>query len=107
MEVLVNLLRPLRCDLGHGGQLRHRRLPHPARRAQGLEQARADRRPHAGNGVERGLDRALAAELLVIGDREPVRLVTDLLERVQRWRSRIEQQRIAVSDEVYFYLTVV
>src|SRR5919108_3003889 len=100
MEVVVNPLGHLRRHLRHGGELGHRRLTHAARRPQRLEQARADGGPDAGNRVERGLNRALPAQLLVIRDREPVRLVPDLLQRVQRGRRRVEQQRLATVARV-------
>src|SRR5215470_1185259 len=102
--MVVDLLRHLRRDFRHRGQLCHRRLAYPARRAQRLQQAGANGRADAGNRVERGLDRALAAQLFVVRDREAVRLVAELLQRVQRRRGWIEQQRLAAVARVDLFL---
>src|SRR5256886_12392847 len=83
MKVLVDALRELRRHLGHRRQLGHGGVAYAARRAERLEQARADRRPPARNGVEHRLDRSPAAQLLVVGDRSEERRVGE--ERRSRW----------------------
>src|SRR2546427_4261 len=94
MEVVEDPLGELRGDLRHRRQLGDRRVTDAARGAERLQEARPDRRSDAGDRVEHRLDRALRPELLVVGDREAVRLVPDALERVERGRRRIEDERV-------------
>ena len=53
-------------------------------RAEDAQQRSLARRADAGQLVERGLVCALGAQLAVVGDREPMRLVAQPLEQVQR-----------------------
>src|SRR5207247_6480595 len=69
-------------------------------RAEGLEEARPDRRPPARDRVQHGLQRPSRPELLVVGDREAVGLVADLLERMERGRRRVERERVEALADV-------
>src|SRR6185503_8186150 len=79
VKILVNLLRQLRCDLWDRGQLGDRGLAYPPGRTQRLQEAGPNGRSDAGNRVEHRLDRPPAPQLLVVGDREPMGLVANLL----------------------------
>src|SRR5262245_29885442 len=74
VEEVMDALGELWRDLGHAGQLRHRRGLDAAGRAERLQQAGAHGRPHAGNLVQHGRDGAALAQLLVVADREAMRL---------------------------------
>src|SRR6266568_6673093 len=84
VKEVVDSLRKLRGDLGHGGQLADRGRAHRPRRSEGLEQAGPEGRPDAGDLVQHRADGPPRAELLVIRDGEPVGLVAHLLERLER-----------------------
>src|SRR5881394_64605 len=88
------------CHLGDRGELGHRRLAYAPGRAEGLQEARADRTSHARDRVQHGLKGPLRPELLVVGDREAVRLIPDLLERVERGRRRVEHQGVEALADV-------
>src|SRR5437773_2174324 len=92
MEEIVDPLSELRGDLGHRGQLSDRRCPYSSRGAERLEELSAQRRADAGDLVEHRADRPALAELLVIADRESMRLVADLLEREQRARAQVQHE---------------
>ena len=51
--------------------------------------------PTPGQVVERGAHRRLGAQLAVVGDREPVRLVAQPLDEVERLRRRGQHDRVA------------
>ena len=57
--------------------------------------------PDARDLVEDRDQRALLAELLVVGDREAVRLVPDPLERLERRRREVEDQRVEAPGVVH------
>src|SRR5207244_7470353 len=71
------------------------------RGAQAAKQARSQCRPHAGNLVEHRADGPLRPQLLVIRDREAVRLVTDLLQRLERGRGQVEDEGLEPIRRVY------
>src|SRR5947208_9586613 len=100
VKVIEDALREPRRHLGDRRELGHRRFAHAPGRAEGLEEARADRRPHARDRVQHGLQRPSRPELLVVGDREAVGLVADLLERVERGRRRVERERVEALADV-------
>ena len=94
VEEVVDALGELRGDLGHGRELGDRGPAHRPGRAQGLEQTRPERGPHAGDLVQHRADGPPGAELLVVGDGEAVGLVADLLERVERGRGQVQHERL-------------
>ena len=69
---------------GHGGDLLDRGVAHALDRAEDLEQLALALRPDAGQVVEGGADRPLRAQVAVVGDREPMRLVAQALDQVER-----------------------
>ena len=73
---------------GHRGDLLDRRLADALDRAEDLEQLALALRPDAGQVVERRADGPLGAQVAVVRDREPVRLVAEPLDEVQRRRRR-------------------
>src|SRR5262249_58258677 len=86
MKEVVNALGEPRRHLGHGSELPDRGFAHRLGRSQCLEQARTQRGAYPGNLVEHRADGAPGAELLVICDGEAMRLVADLLKRLQPGR---------------------
>ena len=92
-------LRQRAADPGHGGDLLHRRLADALHRAEHLEQLALALRPDAGQVVERRPHRALRAQVAVVRDREPVRLVAEPLDQVQRLRRRRQQDRIGAAGQ--------
>ena len=80
-------LDPLRqgaADARDGGDLLDGRLTHPLDRAEDLEQLPLPLRADAGQVVERRADRPPVAQGPVVGDREPMRLVAQPLDEVER-----------------------
>ena len=71
------------ADARHGRDLLDRRLADPLDRAEHLEQLALALRPDARQVVERRPDGPLGAQVAVVGDREPVRLVAQALDEVQ------------------------
>src|SRR5439155_6826152 len=101
VKEIVDAVRELGRVLRHGGELSERGSAHRARRAQAAKQARSQCRPRAGNLVEHRADGPVRPQLLVLRDREAVRLVTDLLQRLERGRGQVEDEGLEPIRRVY------
>src|SRR6267378_7216664 len=104
VEISMDLLSELRRHLRNGRELGDRGLADAPGRAERLEKARPDRRPDPRNPVEHGLQGPPRPQLLMIGDREAVRLVADLLEGVECGRRGVEDERVEALTDVDFLL---
>src|SRR5207248_11520458 len=76
-------LRERGTDTRDAGEIGGHRLAHPAHRSELPEQGALLRGTDAGDVVEQRADRALAAHVLVVRDREAVRLVADPLDEIE------------------------
>src|SRR6266850_8047084 len=94
VEKVMDALGELRGNLGHRGQLADRGRAYRPGRAQRLEQARAERRADARDLVQHRADGAPRAQLLVVRDGEPVRLIPHLLKRLERGRGQVQNERL-------------
>src|SRR5215467_8673410 len=83
MELPVDLLRELAADALDLGQVLDARAHHALQSSEAGQQLLAPLRPDAGDPFERGRGAALGAPRSVPGDREAMRLVTDVLDQVQ------------------------
>src|SRR3712207_3230835 len=86
LQPCFNLLSQGSRDALDAGQFLDARLADALGRAEVFQQGLLALRADAGQVVERGAERALAALLAVEGDREAVRLVADALHQEERLR---------------------
>src|SRR3989304_8354043 len=100
VEEIVDTRRQRRGDLRPRCQIRHGGRTDAPGRAQAPEQTRPERWSDSGDPVELGADRPSLAQLLVIRDGEPMRLVPDLLQRLERGRPEVQQERRAARRHV-------
>src|SRR5438552_16808734 len=79
---LLDALRECRPDAGDRGEVRNWRLAHPPDAPESSKQCPLLGRSDALNVVEDAADDTLGANALVVGHREPVRLVADALHEI-------------------------
>src|SRR5689334_16625670 len=94
VDRLLDALSEGRADPGNVGEIGLGGVPHPLHRPEFPEQGALLGRPDALDLVEDRLDRPLAAELLVVRDREPVGLVADALHEEEALRARRKEDRL-------------
>src|SRR5207248_7172039 len=83
-EVRLDLRCERDADARNGGDLLDGRVLDPLDRAEHAQEGRPAARADARQVVELRADRRLAPEVAVIGDREPVGLVPDPLDEIER-----------------------
>ena len=86
---LYRLLDPLRqsgADAGHRGEIRNGGLAHAPHASEPTQQRALLGRADPFDVVENALHGAFRADLLVVGDREPMRLVADPLDEIEPLR---------------------
>src|SRR5438094_2574219 len=91
---LLDALRECRPDAGDRGEVRNWRLAHPPDAPESSKQCPLLGRSDALNVVEDAADGTLGAHVLVVGDREPVRLVADALHEIEPLRRPREDYRV-------------
>src|SRR5438874_5491941 len=83
---LLDAFRERRADAGDRGEVRNRRLAHPADASEPPQQRALLGGSHAIDVVEDAPHGALRADVLVVRDREAMRLVADPLNEVEPLR---------------------
>src|SRR5207249_8129280 len=91
---LLDALRECRPDAGDRGKVRNWRLAHPPDAPESSKQCPLRGRSDALNVVEDAADGTLGANVLVVGHREPVRLVADALHEIEPLRRPRQDDRI-------------
>src|SRR3989449_3235028 len=91
---LLDALRECRADAGDRGEVRNWRLAHPPDAPESSKQCPLLGRSDALNVVEDAPHGTLGANVLVVGHREPVRLVADALHEIEALRRPRQDDRI-------------
>src|SRR4051812_25004161 len=90
-------------DSGHGRDLLDARRAQPFHRAERAQQRLTSQLTKAGDVIKRADRHRLRAPLPVVGDREPVRLIANALQEIERLARARQDQRIGAVREPYLF----